>query len=162
MVQSFTILEVDPQALDALSLLREAAIEARALYPELFEQDAPWPTNGPNPIGGVYLVAYRGRSPVGCGAFRPLEPGVAEVRRMFVTQAGRRCGVARQIQGELESRARGLGYTTLRLETGYKQIPAIKFYESEGFGRREPFGAYAGDPTSVCFQKDIGHKEGDA
>ncbi len=161
-MQPITVLEVDPQGSDALGLLREAAVEARALYPELIEQDAPWPTNGPNPEGGVYLVAYQGTSPVGCGALRPLEPGVAEVRRMFVTRPGRRCGVARLVLRELEARARGLGYTSLRLETGYKQVPAIKLYESAGFGRIEPFGAYAGDPTSVCFHKDIGHEEGDA
>jgi len=161
-VQPFTVLEVDPQGSDALSLLREAAVEARALYPELIEKDAPWPTNGPNPEGGIYLVAYQGTIPVGCGALRPLEPRVAEVRRMFVSRPGRRCGVARQVLGELEARARGLGYTALRLETGYKQVPAIKLYESAGFSRIEPFGVYVGDPTSVCFHKDIGHEEGDA
>lgn len=161
-MQQLTVVEVDPQGADALSLLREAAGEVRTLYPELFEQDAPWPTNGPNPIGGVYLVAYRGTSPVGCGAFRPIERGVAEIRRMFVTRAARRTGVARRVLGELEARALERGYTTLRLETGYKQIPAIKLYEAAGFGRIAAFGPYAGDPTSVCFQKVIGHENGDA
>lgn len=33
---SLKIVEVDPQGADALALLREAAIEARALYPEHF------------------------------------------------------------------------------------------------------------------------------
>jgi len=161
-VQQLTVLEVDPQGIDALSLLREAAVEARALYPELFEQDAPWPTNGPNPIGGVYLVAYKGTSPVGCGAFRPIERGVAEIRRMFVTRAARKIGVARRVLCELEARALELGFTTLRLETGYKQTPAIKLYESAGFGRIPAFGPYVGDPTSVCFQKVIGHENSDA
>ncbi|MFQ3638332.1 MAG: GNAT family N-acetyltransferase [Cyanobacteriota bacterium] len=161
-VQQFTVLEVNPQGTDALGLLREAAVEARALYPEMFEHDAPWPTNGPNPVGGVYLVAYKGTSPVGCGAFRPLESGVAEIRRMFVTQAARRAGVARHLLGELEARAHKLGYTTLRLETGYKQIPAIKLYEAAGFSRIGAFGSYVGDPTSVCFEKVIRHENSDA
>ena len=161
-VQLLTVLEVDPQGTDALSLLREAAVETRAIYPEYFVHDAPWPTNGPNPVGGVYLVAYKGTSPVGSGAFRPLEQGVAEIRRMFVTRAARRTGVARQLLGELEARAHAFGYTTLRLETGYKQAPAIKLYESAGFGRIDAFGPYVGDPTSVCFQKVIRHENGDA
>ena len=161
-MQQLTVLEVDPQGTDALSLLREAAVEARALYPELLQHDAPWPTNGPNPMGGVYLVAYKGTSPVGCGAFRPIEPGVAEIRRMFVTRAARRSGVAKRVLGELELRALELGYTTLRLETGNKQTPAIKLYESAGFCHIAAFGPYAGDPTSVCFEKFIGHENSDA
>lgn len=81
---------------------------------------------------------------------------------MFVIRTGRRCGVARQILRELEVRAQALGNTTLRLETGYKQVPAITLYESAGFVRIQPFGAYVGDPTSVCFQKVIGNENSDA
>lgn len=136
-----------------MALLREAAVEARDLYPELFEPDSPWPTNSPTPKGGVYLVAYRASEPVGCGAVRPLGEGVAEVRRMFVTKSARRGGVARAVLGELEERAKALGYSTLRLETGYKQAPAMALYEAHGFRRIEPFGEYINDPTSVCFEK---------
>ena len=157
-----TVIEVDPQGSDALNLLREAAVEARALYPELVELNAPWPTNGPTLPGGVYLVAYMEQAPVGCGAIRPLEGGAAEVRRMFVTRTNRGRGVARRLLGELEERALLLGYTVLRLETGYKQVPAIRLYESAGYARIEAFGQYAGDATSVCFEKPIKHGSSDA
>jgi hypothetical protein len=39
------IATVDPQREDAMALQREAAIEARALYPELHAAGSPWPTN---------------------------------------------------------------------------------------------------------------------
>ncbi len=150
-----TFVEVDPQGADALALLREAAIEARALYPDLLDPDGPWPTNGPTPPGGVYLLAYVDGAALACGAIRPLERGVAEVRRMFVTRSARRRGLARQMLRELEARALGLGHAVLRLETGHRQRPAIRLYESEGFVPIPAFGAYAGDPTSVCFEKRI-------
>lgn len=149
------LLDADPQGADALALLREAAVEARALYPDLLDPNAPWPTNGPTPPGGVYLLAYEDRLAVACGAIRPLEGGVAEVRRLFVTRSARRRGLARRVMRELEARALALGVTTLRLETGLRQLPAIRLYESEGFVRIAAFGEYVGDPTSVCFEKRI-------
>ena len=53
-----TIRVVNPQGTDALSLRREAAIEARALYPELHSEGTPWPGNSPTPLGGTYVIAY--------------------------------------------------------------------------------------------------------
>jgi putative acetyltransferase len=145
---------VDPLHPDALALLHEAALDARALYPELFGEDTPLPTNSPAVEGSVYLVAYREGRPVGCGALRPLQPWVAEVRRMYVTQAARRAGVAKAVLAELERRALGMGYRLLRLETGARQAPAIALYERCGFRRIAPFGPYVGDPMSVCFEKE--------
>jgi GNAT superfamily N-acetyltransferase len=161
-VPELRIVEVDPQGPDASGLLREAAIEARSLYPELFDEDSAWPTNGPTLPGGFYLLAYQDQKAVVSGALRPLEGKVAEVRRMFVTPSVRRLGFARKILIDLEARAQRAGYETLRLETGYKQIPAIKLYESLGYVRIEAFGEYVGDPTSVCFEKSIKPRLSDA
>ena len=44
---ALAIVEADPQGADARWLLREAAIEARGLYPELHAPGDPWPTNAP-------------------------------------------------------------------------------------------------------------------
>ena len=71
---------VDPEADVALALLREAAVDARALYPELHGPDAPWPTNSPLPQRGVYVVGYDGDVAVACGALSPLGDATAEVR----------------------------------------------------------------------------------
>jgi len=161
-VQHLRIIEVDPQGADALELLHEAAVEARALYPELFNSVTPWPTNEPTPDGGVYLVAYMGQEAVACGAIRPLEGTTAEVRRMFVSRSARRQGLSTAVLQELEAQAIRRGYTKLRLETGFKQKPAIALYKSQGYVRIQPFDQYAGDPTSVCFEKILPreHKPG--
>ena len=149
------IVEVDPQGADALKLLQEAAIEARQLYLEEFAPDAPWPVNGPTPDRGVYLLAYLEGKPLACGALRPIDQATVEVRRMFVTKKARRNGLARAMLGELEIRAAGFGYSSIRLETGNRQLSAMALYETLGFRRIAAFGEYANDRLSVCFEKTV-------
>jgi putative acetyltransferase len=156
MAGSVRVLPADPQGAEALALLREAAVEARQLYPELFKHDAPWPTNPPVGERGAFLLAYVGDELAGCGALRMMDATTAEVRRMFVRASARRVGVARAVLAHLEIEARALGYNVLRLETGVRQQAAMALYERAGFKRIPPFGEYAGDPTSVCFEKRIG------
>jgi GNAT superfamily N-acetyltransferase len=151
----FSIVESNPEGHDALALLREAAIEARELYPELHDPEAPWPTNQPTPPRGAYFVAYAGSRAVGMGAHRPLEEETTEVRRMYVLRSARRNGVARAILAQIEEDARARGFRRLVLETGNRQRPAMKLYESSGFHRVAPFGNYRADPTSVCYEKHI-------
>ncbi|MGH8674254.1 MAG: GNAT family N-acetyltransferase, partial [Burkholderiales bacterium] len=149
---------VDPQGDVALALLREAAVDARALYPELHGPDAPWPTNSPLPQRGAYVVGYDGDVAVACGALSPLGDTTAEVRRMYVHRDHRRKGLGREVLLHLERQARSLGYATLRLETGNKQLPAMALYEGHGFRRIAPFGAYANDPTSVCYERHLNER----
>jgi putative acetyltransferase len=153
---------VDPQGADALALLHDAALDACALYPELHDPAAPGPTNAPTSPRGVYLVAYLNGDPVACGALRPLDAHTAEVRRMFVRCSHRRRGLASAVLQALEQAARDFNYSTLRLETGYRQQPAMALYEARGFERIAPFGPYVDDPTSVCFEKRITSKGWDA
>lgn len=153
--EQHTIRVVDPQGEDALSLLYQAAIEARALYPELHPEGAPWPGNSPTPPGGTYVIAYDVGRPVGCGALRPIDSATVEVIRMYVLKNARRSGTARKILAFLETSANRMGYKVIRLETGNRQQSAMALYESFGFNRIAPFGAYENDPTSVCYEKHI-------
>jgi GNAT superfamily N-acetyltransferase len=136
-------------------MLRAAAEEARALYPELQEATATWPTNVPTPAGGIYLIAHVDALAVGMGALRPLDERGAEVRRLYVLPSHRRLGVARLILAELERQALHFGYHVLRLETGDRQQAAVRLYEACGFRRIEAYAPYTGDPTSVCFEKAL-------
>jgi len=149
------IRSVDPQGIDALALLREAAIEARVLYPELHAEGAPWPGNVPTPPGGTYLIAYDGDTPLACGALRPIDARIVEVRRMFVLKGARRFGLARSMLAALEREASRMGYNVMRLETGDRQVAAMALYESCGFDRIAPFGEHVGDATSVCLEKRV-------
>jgi GNAT superfamily N-acetyltransferase len=55
---------------------------------------------------------------------------------------------------ELELWAPGLGYTSLRLETGVLQPPALALYRSRGWQPIERYGPYLDEPSSVCFELD--------
>jgi GNAT superfamily N-acetyltransferase len=136
-------------------LLREAALEARALYPELIAPDAPMPSNPALQEGWAYFVAFSAGTAVGCGALRRLDKTAAEVRRMYVLQSRRRSGVARPVLQHLERTAASLHYTVLRLVTGNRQHAAMALYEAFGFNRIAPFGEYANDLTSICYEKRV-------
>ena len=138
-----------------MALLREAAIEARQLYPELHVEGARWPTNPPLSPRGAFVLAHFSGMSVGCGALRPVDDRVVEVRRMYVLRSARRAGIARAVLAHLERVARELDYATMRLETGCRQQPAMALYESFGFKRIAPFGEYVNDPTSVCYEKPL-------
>ena len=149
------IRDVDPQGGDALALLHEASVDARALYPELFSCDSPPASNAPLEARSVYVIAYVDGCPLACGALRPFDASTAEIRRMYVHRDHRRRGLARAVLAHLEREAVRLAYTRLVLETGYKQVSAMRLYESFGFQRVAAFGPYADDPTSVCYERLI-------
>ena len=150
-----TIADVDPQGDDALALLHEASLDARALYPERFPDAAPPARNGPPVAGAVYVIAYVGGLPLACGALRPLDTTTAEVRRMYVHRDHRRQGLGRAVLAHLLAEAVRLGHEAVVLETGNRQHAAMRLYESFHFRRIEPFGEHADDPTSVCFRRSL-------
>jgi putative acetyltransferase len=152
---SLTIEAVDPQHPQALALLAEAAIEARALYPDLFAPAAPPPVNPPLGARDRYLLALRDGRAVGCGALRECDALTGELRRMFVTRAARRDGVARSLLERLEHEAQAFGYRHLVLETGARQQAAISLYSRCGWRRIAAYGPFVGDPMSVCFGKSL-------
>lgn len=149
------IREVDPCGDEALGLLRLAAAEMRLLYPELQQPGAPEPGNSPTPPRGVYLVASRDGHALAMGAHRPLDAQRTELRRLYVHPDVRRQGLARRLLMALEAYARDAGFTQMLLETGYRQLSAQRLYEACGYRRIAAFGAYADDPTSVCFAKPL-------
>ena len=108
----------DPLSEEALFLLHEAALEARQLYPDLFDKTAPMPTNQPLRAGDVYLIAFLAGKPVGCGALRKYDAVTAEVRRMYVLKPARRGGIARAILIQLERRLAAGDVRRIGIRTG--------------------------------------------
>jgi GNAT superfamily N-acetyltransferase len=112
----------------------------------------PEDTTGPR---GVFLIGRLDGRPVACGAVRPLQGDVGEVKRMYAVPQMRGRGYARRLLAALEDAARNMGYVALRLETGNRQPEAIRLYESAGYRHVEPFGIYVGRQRSVCFEKQL-------
>jgi GNAT superfamily N-acetyltransferase len=89
-----------------------------------------------DPPVGAFLVARRGDAagPVlGGVGLRIVDPGVGEVRRLWVDPDQRGLGIGRRLMGALEDAARALGLTKLHLVTGGRQPEAIALYMATGW-----------------------------
>jgi GNAT superfamily N-acetyltransferase len=91
------------------------------------------------PPDGVWLVAYRDGSPVGCGGLQRLDEETGEVRRIFLDAAARGQGIGRALLDQLEAHAWRLGYQRVRLTTGDEQPEALGLFTSAGFTEIPPF-----------------------
>lgn len=85
------------------------------------------------PPSGVFLVGWAGGEAVAGGGLRTLGEGVGEIKRMYVAPAWRGRGVARRLLEALEGRARELGLSRVRLDTGTRQPDAQHLYRSAGY-----------------------------
>jgi GNAT superfamily N-acetyltransferase len=104
---------------------------------------------------GAFVIGRAGGRPVACGAIRPLEDKVAEVKRVFVQVGSRGRGYAEAIMNELERLARERGYTVVRLETGVRQPEAISLYEKLGYRRIQNYAEHFDSKMSVCYEKRL-------
>lgn len=99
---------------------------------------------------GAILLATLGGAPVGCIMHREAAPGVAEVKRLFVTDAARGHGVGRAlVTGMLDQAARD-GYRTVRLDTAKFLTAAIGLYGKMGFRECPPFDGVPPDAAEVA------------
>jgi putative acetyltransferase len=93
---------------------------------------------------GRLVVARDGGEVAGCGGLRPLRPGVAELRRLWVRRPYRKQGVGKMISEALIAWARSAGYRSIRLETLSVMPQAEALFRSLGFApiaddRSSPF-----------------------
>ena len=107
------------------------------------------------PPRGIFLVAEVDGEPVGCGAWRVLSPGVAEIKRVYVVPGFRRRGLAQAIVAALEAGAAGAGHGRVVLNTGQEQPEALALYADLGYGPIEGYGLYACSPGAVFLGKDL-------
>jgi len=114
-------------------VLAHAAVRATTPGVEYMRADAErMPGPYVPPRGGLWLAVHEDAG-IGCVALRPLDAGVAEVKRMFVDEAWRGRGVGRVLMETLVAAARERGYATLRLGTLDDMKVAQRLYESLGF-----------------------------
>jgi GNAT superfamily N-acetyltransferase len=92
------------------------------------------------PPEGRLLLAFRGGEPAGCGAFRRIDGGAVEGRRLFLRPAFRGAGLGGALVLALLDEARRLGFRSFRLETlPGKMSAALALYRRIGFVDIPPY-----------------------
>jgi DNA-binding MarR family transcriptional regulator len=132
---------VDFRSADAERCLQKYYAELAARFRggfELHADDAP-AADEIAPPGGCMLLARLFGDPVGCGAIRTLEPGVGEIKRMWISPEVRGLGVGRRLLAELERAAIALKLRTVRLDTNGSLAEAIRLYRASGYREIAPY-----------------------
>lgn len=123
---------------EAVTACRELFVEyERALGVSLcfqgFERElATLPGDYAPPAGCLLIARSRGLA-AGCAALRPLGPGEAEMKRLYVRAPFRALGLGRALALGVIEEARRIGYRTLKLDTLPSMRAAQALYERLGF-----------------------------
>lgn len=99
-------------------------------------------------VGGGLLVLKHHGEAVGCGGVLRLEPGVGELKRMYLAPDHRGGGLGRALLEGAISLARELGFKSLRLDTRLELKAANRLYEKTGF---QDIEAYNQNPRAQRF-----------
>ena len=101
----------------------------------------------------VFVIAEIDNEIVGCGAIRPIDENIGEVKRMYSKFPGKRIG--QTILSFLENKAKAIGYSDLVLETRIKNQEATQFYQKQGYKVIPNYGKYTDRPEAICFGKSL-------
>lgn len=151
MLASLHIVQVPTSHPDARRMLAGYFAEIRRRFG--FDLSGQAEPEDMDPPGGRFLVAYDGDAPVASGGIRTWEPGVCEIRRMYVAVAARRHGHGRRLLVALERVAREAGFRRVLLDTLGSHVEANTLYDGSGYER---IAAYNENPyASAWFAKDL-------
>ncbi len=138
---SVELMPADPLSPDAQICLDQYFAEIASRFRGGFDRDAGGATAVQDfvPPNGCLLIARLFVEPVGCGALRTLEPGIGEIKRMWVSPEARGLGVGRRLLQELERVARKHRMRAVRLDTNESLSEAIHLYRLSGFREIDRF-----------------------
>ncbi|MFF7244944.1 GNAT family N-acetyltransferase [Embleya sp. NPDC008237] len=98
------------------------------------------------PPEGLFVLAYSGHAPVGCGGWRTMPGRAAEIKRLYVSPEQRGHGHGRRLLGTLEHTAAQAGARRLVVETGSRNMRALALFAGAGYTLRDPY-VDGRDPT---------------
>ena len=100
----------------------------------------------------TFVIAEVDGVVVGCIALED-KLTYGELKSMYVEEDMRGTPVARDLMNSIESIARAMGITSIKLETGDTLVSAIRFYEKNGYTMSGPFGEYEANDSSIFMTK---------
>ena len=93
------------------------------------------------PPAGCLLLAWRAGEAIGLVGLKPLAPGIAEIKRLYIVPEARGLGLGRLLAERAIAAARARGYERVRLDTHRPSMAAaIALYRSLGFAEIPPYG----------------------
>lgn len=111
--------------------------------------------NGLEELSKVF-VGYLDDQAIACCGYKMINDKTAELKRMFVKDfyRGKKYG-EKLLKHIVEEIIESGVVDELILETGIKQIAAIKLYTRNGFRRINNYGPYIGKELSLCYSKSL-------
>jgi putative acetyltransferase len=96
-----------------------------------------------SPPAGRLLLAYEftadKKLSAGCGALRPIDSSVCEMKRLYVRKEFRGRGIGLTLAQSLIASARTIGYAAMRLDTLPSMRAAHELYRQLGFRETAPY-----------------------
>lgn len=105
--------------------------------------------------GGALLLAVAGDEALGCGGLVTLEPGIGEIKRMYVRPTARGRGVGAALLQALLSQGRAMGLARVRLDTAPELLEAQALYRRFGFVPIPPYRPGLLE-DALCFERVVG------
>ena len=152
---SLEISRIDPRESEAAALIRAMTDEVTKLYDHKIDGAGNFKPEDVLVPGSGFFIGRVERQAVACGAFRPLGPRIAEIKRMFVDPEHRGRGYSKAMLVMLERMAGESGYAAVRLETRPLQHAAIALYEKLGYVRIPNYGMYEGKQECLRYEKSL-------
>ena len=85
------------------------------------------------PPQSMLLIVYEGDVPAACAGIKYFDPGICELKRMYVRPAFRNRGLGRQLCELMFQEAQQRGYEKMYLDTMPGLASAVRMYRGFGF-----------------------------
>jgi putative acetyltransferase len=107
------------------------------------------------PPDGALFLAWRDAVPLGAVGVKRLEPGIAEIKRLFVVPEARGQRIGLSLLHRALDEVRRLGYPAVRLDSHRRSMAAaISLYRGLGFCEIAPYGPDLGGEIAF-FEKRL-------